>query len=267
MTEAYVIAIILLITFISMVYFRRLRNIQVENIRLEEKIKKTRQFYSEVEGQVDRIRRYRHDLRKHIRILEEFLKNGEEYAEYEEYLGLINIMNGLQGDMDEIQTDKFCDNEVLNAICQIKQREAVHEEIPFDVEITYKDISWIDDFHLTSIIMNLLDNSFEAQKRLGPEEKKQVILRLTEKTDGSIGIFVENTIANGENIDFRTKKADAFCHGLGLDIASEYAAIYHGKIANRFDKENNHLTVWTELYPPEGWQKEDSVRRMEMEGN
>ena len=89
MTEAYVIAIILLITFISMVYFRRLRNIQVENIRLEEKIKKTRQFYSEVEGQVDRIRRYRHDLRKHIRILEEFLKNGEEYAEYEDKFLLI----------------------------------------------------------------------------------------------------------------------------------------------------------------------------------
>ena len=240
---------------------------ELDNIRLEEKIKKTRQFYSEVEDQVDRIRKYRHDLRKHIRILEEFLKKGEEYAEYDEYLGLINIMNGLQGDMDEIQIDRFCDNEVLNAICQIKQREAVHEEIAFDVEITYKDISWIDDFHLTSIIMNLLDNSFEAQKRLGSEERKQVILKLTEKADRSIGIYVENTIASGENIDFRTKKADVFCHGLGLDIASEYAAIYHGKIDHRFEKENNHLTVWTELYPPEGWQREDSVRRMEMEGN
>ena len=84
MTEVYVIAIILLITFIMLVYLRRLWNIQRENIRLEEKIKKTRQFYSEVEIQVERIRRYRHDLRKHIRILEEFLKNGEEYAEYEE---------------------------------------------------------------------------------------------------------------------------------------------------------------------------------------
>ena len=267
MLEAYVIALILLVTFISLIYLRRLRNMELDNIRLEEKIKKTRQFYSEVEGQVDRIRKYRHDLRKHIRILEEFLKKGEEYAEYDEYLGLINIMNGLQGDVDEIQTDKFCDNEVLNAICQIKQREAVREEIAFDVEIAYKDISWIDDFHLTGIIMNLLDNSFEAQKQLGSEERKQVVLQLTEKADRSIGIFVENTVATGEDIDFRTKKEDVFWHGLGLDIASEYAAIYHGKIAHRFEEENNHLTVWTELYPPEGWQREDSVHRMEMEGN
>ena len=84
MLEAYVIALILLVTFISLIYLRRLRNMELDNIRLEEKIKKTRQFYSEVEGQVDRIRKYRHDLRKHIRILEEFLKKGEEYAEYDE---------------------------------------------------------------------------------------------------------------------------------------------------------------------------------------
>ena len=267
MTEAYVIALILLVTFISLVYLKRLRNIQVENIRLEEKIKKTRQFYSEVEGQVDRIRRYRHDLRKHIRILEEFLKEGEEYAEYDEYLGLINIMNGLQGDVDRIQSERLCDNEVLSAICYIKKRESVQEEIPFDVEITYEDISWIDDFHLTGIIMNLLDNAFEAQKRLGSGERKQVVFRLTEKEDRSVEILVENKVAAGENIDFRTKKADVFSHGLGLDIASEYAAIYHGSIEHRFEKENNHLTVWTELYPPEGLQREDAVRRMEMEGN
>ncbi len=266
MTEAHVIAIILLITFIMLFYLKRLRNIQIENARLEEKIKKTRQFYSEVEDQVERIRRYRHDLRKHIHILEEFLKNGEEYAEYEEYLELINIMNGLQEDMNEIQSDKICDSEILNAICQMKQRESLQEGIPFNIEISYNDISWIDDFHLTGIIMNLLDNAFEAQKRLGADDKKQVVLRITEE-DRFICLSVENTVSHGETIDFKTKKADDFSHGLGLDIASEYAAIYRGKLVYRFENENSYLSISTELYPPDSRQIKDVVQQLETKGN
>ncbi len=266
MTEVYVIAIILLITFIMLVYLRRLWNIQRENIRLEEKIKKTRQFYSEVEIQVERIRRYRHDLRKHIRILEEFLKNGEEYAEYEEYLELINIMNGLQADMNEIQVEKVCDSEILNAICQMKQRESAQEEIPFNIEISYHDISWIDDFHLTGIIMNLLDNAFEEQKRLGAGDKKQVVLRMTEKEDRSICLSVENTVTHGEKIDFKTKKSDDFSHGLGLDIASEYAAIYRGELTYRFENDNSYLIVSTKLYPLDGRRIKDVAHQMGIKG-
>ena len=250
MTEANVIALILLVTIISSFYLRRLRTIQRENIRLEEKINKTRQFYSDVEAQVDRIRKYRHDLKKHIRILEEFLKNGEEYAEYEEYLELINIMNGIQDDMDKIQTGKICNHEVLNAICLMKQRESEQGEIPFDIEILYKDISWIDDFHLTGIIMNLLDNAFEAQKRIQSGEGKQVVLRLIEKDDRSVYISVENKVADRETLDFKTKKSDDFGHGLGLNIAADYSAFYRGEINHRFDIENNYLTIWTNLYPP-----------------
>ena len=250
MTESYAMALVIVLTIILIFYLRRLRNIQKENLRLEEKLGRTRQFYTEVENQVNHIRRYRHDLKNHIRIVEEFLETGEEYAQYEEYQELLHIMYGMQDDVNRMQSVRYCGNEVLNAICQIRQKECDQEGIPYEVEISYNDISWLDGFHLTGIIMNLLDNAFEAQKRLGPGEKKQIRFLLTEEEDRSVYIAVGNTVASGESMDFKTKKKDVFSHGLGLEIASDYSAIYRGELSRRFSEEDRYLTVWTVLYPP-----------------
>ena len=244
-------------------YLRRLRNIQQENLKLEENLNYARQFFYEVEGQVNRIRRYRHDLKKHILIVEEFLKEENNYADYEEYQELTRLMSGMQDDMDKIQRKRYCDHEVLNAICEIKQKECDEAGIPFQVKISCPDLSWIDNFHLTGIIMNLLDNALEAEQRLEEGAGRRICLELEgigpgsaegdkelpadAKTGPGVKICVGNTVSFDETIDFQTRKKDRIRHGVGLSIAREYSAIYHGELKYHFDKEGHFLTICTVL--------------------
>ena len=153
---------------------------------------------------------------------------------------------------------RFCDHEVLNAICEIKKKECDQENTGFKVEIDYQNLSWIDDFHLTGIIMNLLDNALEAQQRLDQDETKLITLKIKqdstikqglEKSEGQgpLTISVGNTIHRGEKIDFKTKKEDKKHHGMGLDIAREYSKIYGGELTYQYDEPEHFLVITATL--------------------
>ena len=234
-------------------YMRSLSRIERENLRMQAELGRARQFFDEINDQVERISRYRHDLKKHIRIVEEFLNEGNNYEGYEEYQDLLRLMSGMQEDVENTNKKRFCDHEVLNAICEIKLRECEESGVTFEAEIGSIDLSFVDDFHLTGIIMNLLDNALEACQRL-TEEEGQIVLKILpaddsdshrgENTDGrGIMISVGNTVHAGEIIDFKTKKKDKSSHGLGLNIAREYAAIYHGTLSSHIDEENHFLLI------------------------
>ena len=255
------LGIIVFITICAVVifYMRSLSRIERENLRMQAELGRARQFFDEINDQVEGISRYRHDLKKHIRIVEEFLNEGNNYEEYEEYQDLLRLMSGMQEDVDNTNKKRFCDHEVLNAICEIKLRECEESGVTFEAEIGSPDLSFMDDFHLTGIIMNLLDNALEACQRLTEEEKGQIILKVLpaegsdsncgEDADGrSIVISVGNTVHAGEIFDFKTKKKDKSRHGLGLNIAREYAAIYHGTLSSHIDEENHFLLISTVLH-------------------
>lgn len=248
MSEYLGIIVVLIITAALVIYVRNLRNIEKENLRLQKNLNLANQFFDEVNEQVEDIRRYRHDLRKHIRIVEEFLKEGKDYADYEEYKELVRLMSGMQQGEAEARKKRFCDHEVLNAICEIKKKECDDEGISFEVDIDSCDLSFVDDFHLTGIVMNLLDNAQEAQQRIGTEESKLMTLTIKqvkeEKEDHKpIIISVGNTISKAEKLDFKTKKEDKKHHGMGLDIAREYAQFYGGELTYQYDEKRHFLLI------------------------
>ena len=256
MSEYIEILIILLVSFILVLYVRNLRNMEKENLRLQKNLNQVNQFFDEVNGRVDDIRRYRHDLNKHIRIVEEFLKEGQNYADYEEYQELVHLISGMQKNVEETRKRRFCDHEVLNAICEIKKKECDQKGVPFDVEIDYQDISWVEDYHLTGIIMNLLDNALEAQQKLDPDETKLMTLTINQPQEirdnkESLVISVGNTIPKGEKLDFKTRKQDKKHHGMGLDIARGYSEIYSGELINKYDEIRHYLVISITLYHEE----------------
>lgn len=258
MSNYFWITLVFTITILLMLYIRNLRNIEKENLRLQKNLNQANQFFDEVNKQVDNIRRYRHDLKKHIRIVEEFLNKGKYYEDYEEYQELVRLMSGMQQDEERSSRKRFCDHEVLNAICEIKKKECDQENAGFEVEIDYQNLRWVDDFHLTGIIMNLLDNALEAQQRLDQDEIKLITLTIrqspatkqdSEKDDGQapLTISVGNTIHKGEKIDFKTRKDDKKNHGMGLDIAREYSKIYGGGLTYQYDEAKHFLVITATL--------------------
>ena len=63
---------------------------------------------------------------------------------------------------------QYCENELIDAICLIKAEECEEEHLPFLIEINLgkEDLIHYDSYHITGILMNLLDNALEAEKKV-----------------------------------------------------------------------------------------------------
>ncbi len=250
MSDYIGIVVILLMGILIRVYYKNLFRMEKETLRLQENLNKAERFFDEVNEQIKGIRKYRHDLKKHIRIVEEFLRNSKSYQGYEEYHELLRLMSGMQKDIEQAQENRFSDHEVLNAICEIKQKECEEHGIDFFTDIDDADYSWIDDFHLTGILLNLLDNAQEVQNRVEEGKPRWVSLYVKEQNNTDlpgIEITIANPLPEKEIPDFQTKKKDKKHHGFGIDIAEEYAGIYHGKLDYQFRADQHILLVCTML--------------------
>ena len=62
-----------------------LQRINRKNEKLKKKMAQTDLLLGQIREKEDMIQRYRHDLRKHIRLVEELLKKSSQYEAYEEY--------------------------------------------------------------------------------------------------------------------------------------------------------------------------------------
>ena len=256
-----------LVSIFLVLYVIKVRRLEKENIRIQENINQTQLYFDEVMGHSDSIRRYRHDLRKHIRIVEEFLREGESYKDFEEYRELENYMSAMQNDVESTRKNRFCGHALLNAICEIKMRECEEADVSFETDISYSDLSFLDSFHLTGILMNLLDNALEAQQVIGVGEPRRITLKLEQDqpaddpaydsadhpADDPAGrsrlrISVGNTVAAGKKPDFQSRKADRMNHGFGLGIAKEYSAVYGGQLSFHLDEVKHFLMISTDLY-------------------
>ena len=114
------ILLALVMTGVLIIHIRRLRRLKDKNLRLQEEIAQAEHFFERVKEQADSIRRYRHDLKKHIRIVEEFLKEEKRYESLDEYQELSSQLSRMQKDIDRNRSDRYCSGEVLNAICMIE---------------------------------------------------------------------------------------------------------------------------------------------------
>ena len=177
-----------------------------------------RQLYDEMGIRVDSVRKYRHDLQKHIRIVEHLLEESrqirpESEADYKE---LYDTMQEMGEDIRRNRT-QYCENELIDAICRIKAEECEEEHLPFLIEINLgkEDLIHYDSYHITGILMNLLDNALEAEKKVECDKEKVLSLKI-EKTDQSLSILVENDIPEGFIPDFKTSKKNLERHSVTL---------------------------------------------------
>lgn len=231
-------------------YLWTLRNIEKENIMLQSKIAEVEIVYDEMQERVDGIRKYRHDLQKHIRIVEQFLKVGNQFRSLDEYKELQGYIRKMQEDITAMQGLRYCDHDILNAIIQIKKEECDQKDIPVElcIDVHASDLAGIDPYHLTGILMNLLDNAIEAETLAGSPVKHGIMLTVRKIGEG-IAIEVGNDVPAVFTPDFKTGKRDKERHGLGLDIARDYCGRYGGDLNINYNEEDNFLLISAILKP------------------
>ena len=239
--EILLIAVTVLFVY---VYLKISRRMIQENQHMEQQLLESRIFYSRIRDYVDDIRKYRHDLAKHIRIVEHFMETDQEYSQYSEFQDLRKSVDAMHAMYEEAGRIHYCDDPVINAVCEIKKEEWDKNKISSEISVDCGFRIHIKDMDIVGLLHNLLDNAAEASMKLTEDERKIVLNIRQEET--RYHILVKNrlspdTISKLQKEDaakrrkgtvgrWSSNKEEPGFHGYGTRIISDTVARYHGSL-------------------------------------
>jgi len=173
----------------------------------------------------EELRRFRHDYRNHMIVVNAYLRAGrvDEASTY-----LAAISSRVDGIMNKIVTGNF----VADAILNHKAVTAAEDAIALTFEGAIPG-DGIENEDLCTILANLLDNAIEACRKLPAAAEKQIKVKGTGLNDTFL-LHVENpTVLTAAPA--KTTKRDSRNHGIGLRNVTRVAKRYDGSVSCSVD--------------------------------
>ena len=128
---------LLLATLLLIFLGIRTNTLEKENRLLSDYMDTAEDFYQGIQKRIEASGKYRHDLAKHIQTLERLLEEREDKGEVRSY------MEGLKEEYADLRKKKFCQDEIVETILDMKTRQCQELEIPMDISVEdclYKEI-------------------------------------------------------------------------------------------------------------------------------
>ena len=229
---------LLILIFISVVIGLLLQIVLLMNALVtrsvfKEKERLARQFlesqnehYLYLEKREESTKKFRHDIRNHITLLQHFMNN-QEYGKAEEYLDVMNEKVEAFGNHISVH------NGIADAILNKFHSEAEEKGIELRVRGHFPMECHIVAYDICTVLSNLLSNALLAEYQCSGDAV-EVAIRYTED---ELYLQVENDYAHElqvSNGEFRTTKTDVG-HGYGLANVRECV-----------EKNGGHMTISTE---------------------
>ncbi|MFU0826885.1 MAG: HATPase-c-5 domain-containing protein [Lachnoclostridium sp.] len=195
--------------------------LQYENNLFLEQSRMQYKYYDNIEQQYRESLSILHDVKRHIRTIEELYrhKENETAAEYSKKIS---------HKLDSFKLNEYSENRLLNIILNDKMRLAEQNNIKFLCKIDDVDLSFIDHVDLTTIFANLLDNAIEACQAVNGDRE---ILVQVGSFNNLIVINIKNTIKEGlTNIGLHMKSSKKNHKGIGLPNVMKVVDDYNGDI-------------------------------------
>ncbi|NCB91500.1 MAG: GHKL domain-containing protein [Clostridia bacterium] len=229
-----VLCVLILLVIVLFIAGRRMQiqQLEQENHLMQNYMSSMQEFYETVQERIEAVRRYRHDLAKHIQTLEALIERQEGSEDIQGY------MDNLKGRYQTLKKEEYCTDEIVNSVLSIKVQMCREKDIPLELhveDITYSGVKEVD---MVALLQNLLDNAMEANERIPSGEKKGIILEMGQIED-KIRIRVLNHVRPGEEVVFKTWKEKKEEHGIGTKIIDSLVDKYHGTKEIAQDMEKN----------------------------
>lgn len=185
------------------------RNVYRDNeILAKQYLDSQQDHYSYLEKREYETKRFRHDIKNHLLVLEHCI----EQQEYEDALRYIEALNDK---VNAFSNHISVNNNFADAILNKFYFEAKEQEIELEVKGHFPLECSIAAFDICTILSNLLSNAILAEKQCGGKVI-QVEIRYTTE---DVIMLVENDYGHDlqeENGEFRSTKLDSANHGFGL---------------------------------------------------
>lgn len=173
-----------------------------------------------------------HDVRKHMRIIEEYGRLGAD-KEQEAYADSFDDM------IAPLLMKQYCSNVILNMILNDKQEECEKQHILFQIKIADADIEFMEPIDVTTVFGNILDNAIEACMKA---EYKQIEFQMY-PFNGLVYVKISNTYTDKIvwSADRKPLSTKGQQHGIGLSNVEKVLQKYNGDI--EFTTQDNHFVL------------------------
>ncbi|AJA46309.1 hypothetical protein CPAST_c02090 [Clostridium pasteurianum DSM 525 = ATCC 6013] len=228
------------LSIISIIYFFISILFAIYNYKLKEQgmTLKTYEKYSPIVSDlIDDIKSRQHDFKNHINTIYGIIQTtNEKDLKYQ----LENYITSLNKSLTVLDENISIDHKVVAAIIYVKTNIAKTENINFiyNIDCSLNDIP-LQDYELSEILNNLLDNSFKAVKNEAYNNRTVKLKIDSSTTDYLIetennGLVLDpNKVAKIFNKGFTTKKS--VNHGYGLYNVKKIVEFYNGRIQLNVD--------------------------------
>lgn len=177
--------------------------------------------YQELSKKYEESRRIIHDVKKHLRIVQEL--GGEDTDKAKQYA------KDFLSSIDRMQKEFICSNSILSVIMSTKMNEAEDAGVKVKVDAMDVDLGFMADVDITAIFANLWDNAIEANEAV-PLDSRFIEVSLLEN-EGFLLLRFVNSYRNPvveENGRMKTTKKKH--EGLGVSIIRRTIERYGGSI-------------------------------------
>ena len=188
-----IICVLITITGIVIIniYFLNILEYESENNRLLydnqlflQQSRMQYQYYDNLELQYRESLSIIHDVKRHIRAIEELYYHKENETAKEYSIAISSRLNAFY-------LNEYTNNRVLNIILNDKIKISEQNGIEFNCKLDDIDLSFIENMDLTTIFANLLDNAIEACKEL---DNKKIIQVQVGSFNNLVAITIKNTM-------------------------------------------------------------------------
>lgn len=196
----------------------------LKNAEYQLEIQKTeinQEYYCELERQYETSNILIHDIKKHLTVI-------KSLAEDEDFTGIKKYIDSVYAENNVKSLKQFSNNKLINVIVSRYYNLCNESNISLSVDIRNIDFSFINDSDLTSLLNNLLENSYEAAKE---SDGKTIDITISRKNEHFISFYILNSCdappkQNGDI--FFTSKEDKNRHGFGIKIINKITKKYQG---------------------------------------
>lgn len=205
----------------------RLAKLEIENYMMLQQNKSYEQQLSIMKDSEEATCALRHDLKNHLTALDALVdeRNKERLTQYAQ-----SLTQQLQDKQSISNTGLLA----LDSLINYKLGPLSEEDIKMTYQPHISSSLPIDDFDLTIILGNLIDNALEALEKVPCGQKELSLLISYDK--GRLVIQLKNSYVGKLGKSLNTTKANKQCHGIGLKNVQSVVRKYKGTLDISFDK-------------------------------
>ena len=189
------------------IWIKQVIDTEENNQKMEETLENMNHSYVEFQGKINQARKYRHDIPKHLHMMEQAVS--------------------------DIIDDEYSVDTMLNAIACVTEEKCLEYNIQIKINLAIKEREIFDKLNiekvdLSGLLQNLLDNAIEAA--MAVEQEKRYVHVESKFQEGRLLLSIKNSKPSGTSSYQQTSKKDKIKHGRGIRSVRKVAEKYGGEL-------------------------------------